>query len=154
MDSMIVMIATTDTTTPVATLPLVVKPDEMSFAAELVAELEEMLFGAGDTDVEEMPRVADSKVNGVAVAFLTCISPVSLVVVDVAFGNAIKSVSMTFTCPAPPFEQLEKPRNEAKRAVTLDEKAVGSAVAGLVIDTSGEMLIAEPEVVTQTPTEL
>ena len=152
MDSKIVMIATTDTTTPVATLSLVVKPDEISFAAELVVKLEEMLLGAGDTDVEEMPEVADSRVNGVAVAFLTCTSPVSLVVVDVALGNAI--VSMTFTCPAPPFEQLKKPRNEAKRAVTLDEKAVGSAVAGLVIDNSGDMVTAEPEVVTQRPSEL
>lgn len=51
------IIATTGTTTPIAALSLVVRPEETFSAAELIVGLWEMLFEAGEGDAVEVNRV-------------------------------------------------------------------------------------------------
>lgn len=69
-------ITTTGTTTPVAALSFVVKPDEMFPPAELVVELEEVIFEAEDTNVAERNGSVVVVENGVDVPLTSCIVPI------------------------------------------------------------------------------
>ena len=121
------IITTTGTTMPVAALYFVVNPDGMFSVAELVVGLEEVIFEAEDTNVVEGSGSAE-----IVEKLETCVSFV---------GNS--------SCPLPP--QAVKLSREYNRSVALDWKAVGSAVAGLVIVYSGNKLKEEPDVVMQSP---
>ena len=121
------IIATTDTTMPVAALSLVVNLDEMFSVAELVVGLEEVIFEAEDTNAVEGSGSAE-----IVDKLETCVRGV---------GNT--------SCPPP--AQAVKLSREYNRSVALDRKAVGSAVAGKVIVYSGNKLKEEPEVVMQSP---
>lgn len=123
------IIATTGITTPVAVLSFAVKPDETLAPAELVVRLEESVFEAKDINVVEG--------NG------------SAEIVD-KLETCVRFVAKT-SCP-PPTQPVKLSR-EYNRSVALDRKAVGSAVAGLVIVYSGNKLKEEPEVVMQSPFE-
>ena len=121
------IIATTGITMPVAALSLVVNLDEMFSVAELAVGLEEVIFEAEDTNVVEG--------NG------------SAEIVD-KLEPCVRAVANT-SCPLP--TQAVKLSREYNSSVALDRKAVGSAVAGLVMVYSGNKLKEEPEVVMQSP---
>ena len=131
------IIATTGITTPVAVLSFAVKPDETLAPAELVVRLQESVFEAKDTNVVERNGSNVVERNG------------SAEIVD-KLETCVRFVANT-SCP-PPTQPVKLSR-EYNRSVALDRKAVGSAVAGLVIVYSGNKLKEEPEVVMQSPFE-